>query len=116
MCGWLGAEHIDTSSLAIGVTLERQETMLEDTCRLRPVNNAQHINLTELGTVLKGISLALQWQGKVLHVKTDSCVCVYWVLDTLTGKARVYPNATNKMLIRRQLNTLKELVKEYELT
>ena len=65
---------------------------------------------------MKGFNLALQWQGKVLHVKTDA-VCVYnWILDTLTRKVRVSTKTASKMLIRRQLRTLKEFVKEYALT
>ena len=67
---------VDASSLAIGVALERHEILLEDACRLRPENDAQHINVAELDAVLKGINLALPWQCKVLHLKTDS-VCVH---------------------------------------
>ena len=69
------------------VALEGHETVLEDAYWLQPENNAQHINLIALDTVLKGINLALQWQSKVLHMKTNS-VCVYiWVSNTLTGRA-----------------------------
>ena len=64
---------VNASSLAIGLALERHKTVLEDACWLRPENNTQHINLAELDAVLKGINLVLQWQCKVLHVKTD-CV------------------------------------------
>ena len=107
---------VDASSLAIGVALEWRETVLEDACWLRPKADTQHINLPELDAVLKGINLVLQWQGKVLHVKTDS-VCVYhWISDTLTGKVRVCNKAASELLIRRRLSTLKELVKEYVLT
>ena len=67
---------VDASSLAIGVALKRYEAVLEDACWLRPENDAQHINLAELVAVLKGVNLALQWQSRVLHIKTDS-VCVY---------------------------------------
>ena len=63
---------VNASSLAIGVALEWHETVWEDACWLWPEDNAQHINLAELDAVLKGINLALNWQGKVLHVKTDS--------------------------------------------
>ena len=49
--------------------------MLEDACWLQPENDAQHINLAEQDAVLKGINLVLQWQCKVLHMKTDSCTC-----------------------------------------
>ena len=97
---------IDARSLTIGVALERHETVLEDTCWLRPENDTQHINLVELDTVLKGVNFILQWKSKVLHVKTDS-VCVYHrVSVTLTGSARVRTKTASEMLIRRRLNTL----------
>ena len=99
---------VDAISLAIGVALERHDTVLKDACWLQSEKNAQHINLVELDAVLKGINLALQWQGKVLHVKTDSVCMHHWVSDTLTGRMRVHTKAANEMLIRRRLNTLKE--------
>ena len=58
--GWELNVWVDASSLAIGVALERHETVFEDACWLRPENDAQHINLAELDAVLKGINLALQ--------------------------------------------------------
>ena len=67
---------VDASSLATGIALEWRETVLEDACWMRPEADAQHVNLGELDAVLKDINLALQWQGKVLHVKMDS-VCAY---------------------------------------
>ena len=106
---------VNASSLAIGVALEWLE-VLEDACWLRLEADTQHINLAKLDTALKCISLALQWQGKVLHVKRDS-VCVYhWISETLTGKAHVHTKAASEMLIRRWLSTYKELVKKYAMT
>ena len=107
---------VDASSLAIGATLEWHETVLKDTCWLRPEADTQHINLAELDAVLKGINLALQWQGEVLHIKTDSVCLYHWISDTLTGKACVRTKAASEMLITRQVSTFKELVKEYALT
>ena len=98
------------------MALERHEAVLEDACWLRPENDAQHINLAELDAVLKGINLALQWQSRVLRIKTDSARMYHWVSDTLTGRARVCTKAASAMLIRRRLNTLKDLVEEYHLT
>ena len=90
--------------------------MLEDACWLQPEAYTQHINLAKLDTLLKGINLAFQWQGKVLHVKTDS-VCVYhWISDSLAGKACVCTKVSSEMLIRRRMSTLKVLMKEYALT
>ena len=98
---------VDDSSLAIGVALERHETMLEDACWLRPENDTKYINLAELDAVLKVINLALQWRCKVLHVKTDSVCAHHWVSDTLSGRTRVRTKA--EMFIRRRLKTLKKL-------
>ena len=80
---------VDASSRANRVLLEKNGVVIKDACWLWPMNDAMHINLAELNTVLKGINLALQWGVKVLHVQTNS-LCVYHrVSDTLSGKARV---------------------------
>ena len=107
---------VDASSLAIGVLLQSCGTVLEDACWLRPVNDAQHINLAELDAILKGINLALQWRAKRLHLQTDSLCAYHWVSDTLSGKARVRTKAASEMLIRRRLDTIKRLVTEYGLS
>ena len=51
---------VDANSLAMGVTLEDNRSIIEDTCRLQPENDTRHINLAELDYILKGINLALQ--------------------------------------------------------
>ena len=60
---------VDASSLTIGVLLEKNRAVIEDACWLQLMNDAVHINLTELDAVLKGM--------------------YHWVSDTLSGKARV---------------------------
>ena len=67
---------VDASPLATGIVLEANGSVVKGASWLQPVNNVQHINLAELNTVSKGVKLVLQWQAKVLHIKTDS-VCVY---------------------------------------
>ena len=52
---------VDASSLAMGVALEDNGSIIEDTCWLRPENDMQHINLAELDATLKKVNLALQW-------------------------------------------------------
>ena len=94
----------DANSLAIRVALEKHKSILEDACWLCPENDAWHITLAQLDAVLKGINLALQWQSRVLHIKTDS-VCVYhWVSDNLTGRAWVRTKPASEMLIQWRLN------------
>ena len=107
---------VDASSLATGVVLTTDGSAVEDACWLRPAGDTQHINLAELDAVLRGVNLALQWQAKVLHVKTDSACVHRWISDTLTGRARLTTKAASEMLIRRRLNTLADLVSEYKLS
>lgn len=90
--------------------------MFEDACWLRPVTDSQHINLAELDAVVKGVNLALQWQSKKLTLYTDSLCVYHWVSDTLSGRTRIRTKAASKMLIRRRLDTLKNLVSEYGLS
>ena len=107
---------VDASSQAIGVLLEKNGVAIEDACWLRPPNDAAHINLAELDVVMKGINLALQWKVRKLCIHTDS-QCVYpWILDILTGKARVRTKAASEMLIRWRLETIRKLVTEYNLS
>ena len=107
---------VDASSLATGVAIEYDGTIIEDASWLRPVHTDKHINLAELDAVLRGINLALHWKASVIHLRTDSA-CVYrWISDTLSGKARVRTKAASEMLIRRRLSTLQELAAEYRLT
>ena len=51
---------VDASSLAVGVALENNGSIIEDACWLWPENDMLHINLAELDVTLKGINLALQ--------------------------------------------------------
>ena len=59
---------VDASSVATGVALETNGTVIEDACWLRLTNDPQHINLAELNAALKGDNLALQWKATVLHL------------------------------------------------
>lgn len=52
---------VESSSLATGVLVEVNGAMIEDACWLRSEIGSQHINLAELGAVIKGINQALQW-------------------------------------------------------
>ena len=105
---------VDASSIATGVALETNGTVIEDACWLRPINDAQHINLAELDATLKGINWALLWEATVLHLVTDLACVHRWISDTLTGRARVNTRAAGEMLVRRRLGTLRSLAKEYD--
>ena len=107
---------VDASFLAIRVLWEKNRAVIEDTCWLRPMNDAAYISLAELDSVLNGINLALQWGVKKMHMRTDSLCMYHWVSDTFTCKVRVRTKAASEMLIRRRLSTIKKLADEYELS
>ena len=107
---------VDASSLVTGMLLVYDGAVVGDACWLRPEKDSQHINLTELNAIIKGINLAVVWKKTTLHLFTD-CACVHkWISDTLTGKARVQTKAACKILIRWRLDTIIKLVKEYALS
>ena len=56
------------------------------------------------------------WEAIILHIHTDSACVHKWVTDTLTGRAGVRTRAVSEVLIRRRLDALASLVKEYGLS
>ena len=107
---------VDASSLATGVLLVYDWSVVEDACWLRLEKDSQHINFAELDAIIKGINLAILWKMTNLHLFTDSACVDKWISDTLTGKAKVRTKAASEMLIRRRLDTIIKLVKEYALS
>ena len=107
---------VDASSLATGVSLEHDGAVVEDASWLRKERDTQHINLAELDAVLKGINMALMWEATILYIHTDPACVHKWVTDTLTGKAWVHTREASEILIRRRLDSLTSLVKEYGLS
>ena len=107
---------VDASSLATGVLLIYNGAVVEDACWLRSEKDSQHINLAELDAIIKGINLAIFWKTTTLHLFTDSACVHKWISDPLTSKARVRTKAASEMLIRRWLDTIIKLVKEYALS
>ena len=103
---------VDASS---SVVLERCGDILEDACWLHLTNDAQHINLAELDTIVKGLNLVLQWQARTVHLHTDSMCIYHWLTDALMGRVLVRTKAANEMLVRRMLMILQQLIHEYGL-
>lgn len=106
---------VDASSLAMGAAIEVDGDIIEDACWLRK-NECTHINLAELDVVIRGLNLAVAWKMKNLTLMTDSQTVFHWLTDTLSGKARVKTKAATEMLIRRRLETVKEITREYGLS
>ena len=107
---------VDASSLATGMSIVYDGAVVEDACWLQLDKDSQHINLTELDAIIKGINLAILWKTTTLHLFTDSACVHKWISDTPTGKARVRTKAVSAMLIQRWLDTIIKLVKEHVLS
>uniref|UniRef100_A0A5S6QJ31 Uncharacterized protein n=1 Tax=Trichuris muris TaxID=70415 RepID=A0A5S6QJ31_TRIMR len=106
---------VDASMLALGAALEVDGEIVEDGTWLRP-DEARHINMAELDAVIKGLNLALTWKMKTVELMTDSATVHRWIEDGLLGKARLKTKAANEMLIRRRIETVLALVREYQLS
>ena len=105
---------VDASSLAIGVALESNGTVIEDATWLRK-DETSHINMAELDAVIKGVNLAIAWGMKEIEIFTDSATVHQWISDGLSGKSRLKTKAAGEMLIRRRVQIVTSLAEEYAL-
>ena len=71
-----GVPWCDASALAMGILLEINGAIVEDAAWLWKKDDFNHINVTELEAVLKGINLALKWNLTEVELKTDSAIVV----------------------------------------
>ncbi|KFD62788.1 hypothetical protein M514_05186 [Trichuris suis] len=98
-----------------GRALEVNGAIVEDGT-WQPPDEARRINMAELDAVIKGLNPALTWKMKTVELMTDSATVHQWIEDGLSGKARLKTKAANEMLIKRRLETVLALVREYDLT
>ena len=102
---------VDASSLALGVVIEVDGSVIEDASWLRK-DDATHINIAELDAVVKGLNLALAWNMKEVDLMTDSATVHRWISDSLSGRSRLRTKAASEMLIRRRIGLVTSLVDE----
>ena len=105
----------DASSLALGVLLEVNGRTVEDAAWLRKKEDCNHINVSELEAVLKGVNMALKWDFNVVKVMTDSAAVYNWVMSVITEEKRVHTKGAAEMIIKRRLGTLKSLIEEFDI-
>ena len=106
----------DASSLATGVVVELPDGgAIEDACWLRKDESA-HINMAELDAAIRGVNLAVAWNMREIELRTDSATVYKWVDDAVTGRARLRTKAHGEMLIRRRVDTIRQLTAELGLS
>jgi len=102
----------DASSLAIGVVLEVDGVRAEDQSWLRPTDDGSHINVAELESVLKGLSLAVSWGMSTIKVITDSASVYNWVNSILVKDRKIKAKGLSEVLVRRRLKLIDDTVSE----
>ena len=85
MCRELRKEWCGVMPVATGVLLEIGGVVAEDAAWLRKKDDDSPMNVMELDAVLKGVSLALKWELRNVHLKTDSATVVSWVKTVVTN-------------------------------
>ena len=103
----------DASSLAMGVCLEVDSTVVEDAAWLRKDSDGSHINVAELEAVLKGLTLALKWGFRQVQLVTDSATVHGWVQSVLKDERRPRVSGLSEMVVRRRLGLLEQIRDEY---
>ena len=100
----------DASNVALGVVLEVDNKVVEDASWLRPESDSVHINRSELDAVVKGINMALRWKRSKIILKTDSATVFGWLKAVITKSHNIKTRALGEVLIRRRLDTIKEII------
>ena len=103
----------DSSSIAMGVVLESDNTVIEDASWLRHDNH--HINVAELESVIKGINLAISCGFTKIDVLSDSATVVGWINYLLEESKRIKASGLAEMLVKRRVNIVKELIEAFDL-
>lgn len=105
----------DASNIAVGAALEVDGDIVEDAAWLRGKQDTAHINRAELDAVLRGINMAVKWGRKKLCVMTDSATVHGWLTAVVEKTHNVKTRALSEILIRRRLDTLREIIDEQSL-
>jgi hypothetical protein len=106
---------VDASGIAVGVVLECDGAIIEDAAWLRPRDDSAHINRSELDAAIRGINLALLWGRRELTLITDSATVHGWLQSVVNCTHNVKTRALSEVLIRRRLDTVRDLITELRL-
>lgn len=105
----------DASSLATGVVVQIDEVVVEDACWLRKEAESDHINLSELEAVVKGVNMAIKWQLNSVDIMTDSRTVEGWLRSVISEDRRIRTHGLGEMLVRRRLDIIRKLCEAYDL-
>lgn len=81
----------DTSSISMGVILEIGGVEVKDAAWLRKKEDVNHINVTKLGAMSKGVNLTLGSELHDIQLYTNSTTVLGWVDIVITKQKRGHP-------------------------
>ena len=110
-----GVVSCDACSLAAGVLLEIGRVLAEYATWFRKKGDVSYINIRELDAALKRVNLALKWELRDMHLKTDSALVVSRVKSVVTNKRRMKTKGAVEMLVMWRLGMLGDLIQEFRL-
>ena len=111
-----GTVWCDASSIATGVVVEVDGDVVEDASWRRKKDDAAHINLAELESMIKGINMAAAWGLSRIDLRTDSSTVYGWLRCLLSRERRIKTRGLGEALARRRLQLIASLIEECELT
>ena len=88
------------SDIDIGVAIEVNGSILEDRSWLRPYDDKRHINISELEAMIRGLSLAANWQIKRVRLMTDSKTIASWLGDVIGNVRRTRTKGLHEVLVQ----------------
>ena len=76
----------NANTIAMGVVIQVNETLVEDASRIRWKSDSLHIIIAELEAIGRGINLTIQWGFCSFTVATDTWVVVSWLDNATVGR------------------------------
>jgi ribonuclease HI len=104
----------DASSLATGAALEVDGNVVEDGCWLRKVEDHYHINVAELDSIIKGMSIAKKWDISHLDIMTDSASVFAWLNSIVHKDKKINNHGISELLVQRRLAILEDIFAHYQ--
>ncbi|KAI0978015.1 hypothetical protein GJ496_001777 [Pomphorhynchus laevis] len=108
-------ENCDASGVAVGVVVEINGNVIEDTSWLRKMDDDTHINLAELEAVIKGVNIAISNKFSKIKILTDSSSVRAWVACAIMRDKPISTRGLGQALVRRRVSLLHQILEEYEI-
>lgn len=80
----MACSKVNKGSIVIGVSVEIDGIVVDDSTWLRKRNDYSYTRVTELDTTIKSVNLALKWKLKNVETRSDSATVLCWTDSVIT--------------------------------